>query len=133
MIRRSDAIKAVAEYISCDYATEEMATESATLLIDTIPTIEVEEMDSTEIAKMVVHKMIENTTFAEDAYPDIKQKMHDAIENAPIVETKHGEWNKPNYGQCSNFRGWAIETENGYYFSDFCPHCGAEMKGADDD
>ena len=48
-------------------------------------------------------------------------------------EPKRGEWNKPNYGQCSNCRGWAIETENGYYFSDFCPNCGADMREVRDE
>lgn len=40
LIRRSDAIELVAEYIGCDYAREEEAIENATMLIETIPTIE---------------------------------------------------------------------------------------------
>lgn len=37
LIRREDAIKAVAEYISCDYPTDSMAEEDAKDLINTIP------------------------------------------------------------------------------------------------
>lgn len=34
----------------------------------------------TEIAKAIVHKMIDDAVIAEDAYPDLRQKMHDAVE-----------------------------------------------------
>lgn len=40
-IKKDEVIKAVAEYISCDYSTEEEAIESATILIETIPTIDI--------------------------------------------------------------------------------------------
>ena len=40
LIRRSDAIQAVTEYIGSDFPTEEMARENATMLIETIPSIE---------------------------------------------------------------------------------------------
>ena len=33
-----------------------------------------------EIAKAIVHKMIEDAVIAEDAYPDLRQKMHDAVD-----------------------------------------------------
>lgn len=34
----------------------------------------------TEIAKAIVHKMIDDAVIAEDAYPDLRQRMHDAVE-----------------------------------------------------
>ena len=34
----------------------------------------------TEFAKEIVHKMIDNSDIAEDAYPDLRQRMHDAVE-----------------------------------------------------
>jgi hypothetical protein len=43
----------------------------------------------TEIAKAIVHKMIDDSVIAEDAYPDLRQKMHDAVdEYEPQTETK---------------------------------------------
>jgi hypothetical protein len=33
-----------------------------------------------EIAKAIVHKMIDDAVIAEDAYPDLRQKMHDAVD-----------------------------------------------------
>ena len=34
----------------------------------------------TELAKEIVHKMIDNSVIAEDAYPDLRQRMHEAVE-----------------------------------------------------
>jgi len=34
----------------------------------------------TELAKGIVHKMIDNSDIAEDAYPDLRQRMHEAVE-----------------------------------------------------
>lgn len=34
----------------------------------------------TELAKEIVHKMIDNSDIAEDAYPNLRQKMHEAVE-----------------------------------------------------
>ena len=34
----------------------------------------------TEIARAIVHKMIDDAVIAEDAYPDLRQKMHDAVD-----------------------------------------------------
>lgn len=44
-----------------------------------------------------------------------------------VIEPKRGEWNKPDYGMCSNCHRYAPETENGFYLSDFCPNCGCAM------
>lgn len=42
--------------------------------------VEDEPQTETEIAKAIVHKMIDDAVIAEDAYPDLRQKMHDAVE-----------------------------------------------------
>lgn len=34
----------------------------------------------TEFAKEIVHEMIDNSVIADDAYPDLKQRMHEAVE-----------------------------------------------------
>ena len=39
-----------------------------------------EPQTDTEIAKAIVHKMIDDAVIAEDAYPDLRQKMHDAVD-----------------------------------------------------
>ena len=48
-----------------------------------------EPQTETEIAKAIVHKMIDDAVIAEDAYPDLRQKMHDAVdEYEPQTERK---------------------------------------------
>lgn len=42
--------------------------------------VEDETQTETEIAKAIVHKMIDDAVIAEDAYPDLRQKMHDAVD-----------------------------------------------------
>ena len=39
-----------------------------------------EPQTETEIAKAIVHKMIDDAVIAEDAYPDLRQRMHEAVE-----------------------------------------------------
>lgn len=54
-----------------------------------------------------------------------------AIENAPTIEPKRGEWIeihiKDYKAKCSHCGTWSPIMGN------FCPNCGARMKGADDD
>lgn len=42
--------------------------------------VEDEPQTDTEIAKAIVHKMIDDAVIAEDVYPDLRQKMHDAVD-----------------------------------------------------
>ena len=42
--------------------------------------VEDEPQTETEIARAIVHKMIDDAVLAEDAYPDLRQKMHDAVD-----------------------------------------------------
>ena len=58
---------------------------------------------------------------------------------APTIEPKRGEWLWDNGYFCSECHGEAFSQkftilvdEPMYFRSDFCPNCGAQMKGADD-
>ena len=41
-----------------------------------------------EIAKSIVHNIIDNTAIAENAYPDLRQKLHKAVDDTPHTEQK---------------------------------------------
>lgn len=43
--------------------------------------LEDEPQTDIEIARAIVHKAIDDAVIAEDAYPDLRQKMHDAVDN----------------------------------------------------
>ena len=65
-----------------------------------------DEQTDTEIAKAVVHKMIDDAVIAEDAYPDLRQKMHDAVdEYEPQTEDEILR------EQCRAFMGIVEQTE----------------------
>ena len=69
------------------------------------------------------------------------------IDDAPTIEPKRGEWISTTSGEhwkCSacgyrapfwfneeNSCEWSLDMSE--WLSDFCPNCGARMKGADDD
>ena len=40
-----------------------------------------EPQTDTEIARAIVHKMIDDAVIAEDAYPDLRKRMHDTVDN----------------------------------------------------
>lgn len=44
-----------------------------------------------EIARAIVHKAIDDAVIAEDAYPDLRQKMHDAVDNYDPQTEREGE------------------------------------------
>jgi len=55
-----------------------------------------------------------------------------AIDSAPVVGPKQGEWIKDNAGDrfCSECGGYALYHELGLKIeSRFCPNCGADMRG----
>lgn len=65
-----------------------------------------------------------------DNFPLISKEQ---IDNAPTIEPKHGEWiNKNGHTHYCSVCGFE-ETE--WYTKDynFCPHCGADMRGKNDD
>ena len=53
----------------------------------------------------------------------------DAIKNADLIERKHGEWiYKPMKGQfCS-----VCDVQSVWKYN-YCPNCGADMRGEDDE
>ncbi len=69
-----------------------------------------------------------------DAYEDLWNAVHKAIDNAPPVEVRpKGTWEHDDeYSitidifKCSHCGGW------GHTHFRFCPNCGAEMKGGKD-
>ena len=63
------------------------------------------------------------------------------VQNAPSIdiEPKRGEWiakteNYHSHWVCSECGGWALlEYNEQMCLSNFCPNCGADMRGKDDD
>ena len=53
-----------------------------------------EPQTETEIAKAIVHKMIDDSVIAEDAYPDLRQKMHDAVDEYEPQTDAETKWLK---------------------------------------
>ena len=56
-----------------------------------------------EIAKAIVHKAIDNTAIAEDVYPDLRQRLHDTVENTPQTDCKDTScpyFKNPDYSRC---------------------------------
>ena len=39
-----------------------------------------EPQTETEVVRTIIHKMIDNTDLAEDAYPGLRQRLHDAVD-----------------------------------------------------
>ena len=73
-----------------------------------------------------------------EPYPHIYKAMSRAMADAPSIdiEPKRGEWVNARDGvsdhvKCTNcFRTYYLGIVENY---NFCPNCGARMKGADDD
>ena len=54
-----------------------------------------------------------------------------------VIEPKRGEWIETSEGtMCSNCHEFPYDDGEYHianWYSDFCPHCGARMKGANDE
>ena len=62
------------------------------------------------------------------------------VNKAPTIEPERGEWiDMGDFEQCSACKGTHLKEFQTYYGkatwikTDFCPNCGARMKGADDE
>lgn len=60
-----------------------------------------------------------------------------AIENAPTIQPKKGKWinNKhdlPNCNQCGYMPQFDRAIDD-YYYSNYCPNCGADMRGEENE
>ena len=60
--------------------TDEMADKVGEVFDKLMAERKTDPQTETEIAKAIVHKMIDDAVIAEDAYPDLRQKMHDAVD-----------------------------------------------------
>ena len=69
-----------AYYSNADRKTENSSEKPNNSTISKMEQVEDEPQTETEIAKAIVHKMIDDAVIAEDAYPDLRQKMHDAVD-----------------------------------------------------
>lgn len=79
--------------------------------------------------------------YREDAIEALKGRediLHDAytavaiIRNIPSVDRPQGEWEDyDRYMKRCSKCGWIHDIL--HYGDDYCPHCGARMKGADDE
>ena len=57
------------------------------------------------------------------------EPIYQLIDSAPTIEPKQGEWiNVGTYEECKD----CGEVKRFPHWN-FCPHCGARMKGADDE
>ena len=58
-------------------------------------------------------------------------RAQEVIRNLPPVQPKRGKWKDGKCDQCSGSAPfWPLA--NTYYCSNFCPHCGADMRGGSD-
>ena len=79
-------------------------------------------------------KAVEERSFAvRDSYT-----VKAIIRNVPSADRPKGKWIGVTNGrgghECSNCHEYAPSYMSGdEHLSDFCPHCGAKMKGADDE
>lgn len=119
LLKESDVIETVTQYISCDYPTEERAREDAELLIGQIPSANIPHSDDWE------------------KYSDRLWKI--AYERGKAEETNkpQGEWietNKFHYGakvfKCSVCGAEIsdVPTVNGVPEYKGCPYCLTRMK-----
>ena len=60
-----------------------------------------------------------------------KQRDADILSDLPPIQPKRGKWKDGKCDQCSGSAPfWPLA--NTYYCSNFCPHCGADMRGEAD-
>ena len=66
--------------------------------------------------------------------------VYKALEAIPTIEPKRGEWiDMGDFEKCSVCKGTHLKEFQSYYGkttwikTPYCPHCGARMKGADDE
>lgn len=56
-----------------------------------------------------------------------------ALRTLPIIEPKHGMWERIPYSFVGGFRCSCCGTKTLEKYWNFCPNCGADMRGADDE
>ena len=88
-------------------------------------------------------KEVDNFQNCYNGWSDTYDKAYiiEAIEEAPTIEPKRGEWvDMGDFEQCSVCKGTHLKEFQSYYGkttwvkTPYCPNCGADMrKGADDE
>ena len=79
------------EVVEADRKTEPSDSEIPNnSTISKMEQVEDEPQTGTEIARAIVHKMIDDAVLAEDAYPNLRQKMHDAVDEYEPQTDIHG-------------------------------------------
>ena len=66
-----------------------------------------------EIARAVVHKMIDDSIIAEDVYPDLRQRLHDAVDGYESQTESNTRWR--HKGDCLNCAHWEHGAHSHYY------------------
>lgn len=78
---------------------------------------------------------VEYAGMASDDIKDWIELAEDILEDASTIEPKQGEWidihKSFKYLRACSECGWQHDVV--HYGDSFCPHCGARMKGADDE
>lgn len=115
LLKESDVIEVVTQYISCDYPTEEMAREDAEILIGRTPSADTDLSEySDKLWKNAYERGKADRPQGEWIYKD--------------DDVFAGEYT------CSNCNKKAeVDLYGQWILSNYCPHCGARMKGADDE
>ena len=106
-----------------------------------VPVINVGDMISrraaTTIPVMPKEHRHYQTNNLDDAYEQGWNDLQECIENLPTVQPKHGKWipviNGRGGHECDQCHNYAPSYQNGKeHLSDFCPNCGADMRGNKD-
>lgn len=82
--------------------------------------------------------MVEGANSAEHQAWYKSQDIYEALEAIPSADRPQGEWKivPPNAWELNGIIQWhecSVCKCRSMFISDYCPHCGAKMKGADNE
>lgn len=123
-IELEDAIQAVAEFIDSDYPAHELAVEDAEFALQDVPSADV--VARTEYEELIKTKVDEVVEHLKEQIPERKTGEWIDLE-IPLEDG--GSMPAQACNRCKTFYPLAY-TGGGH---NFCPNCGARMKGADDE